>query len=93
MHPSSRGYYAQLAWKSQYSDERYARRVKDSKLICQECSGWGEYIDEYIGPYAIWHTCGWCRGTGKLTPWLRGQWLKYKRMEKYEKRRLPQTTQ
>ena len=82
---------AKCLWKAENSDRRYTKRVKDSRLICQECGGSGmvtedqiDFGDDWCGPimFPMYAPCDWCKGTGKLTPWLRGQWLKYKREEK-----------
>ena len=63
--------------------ERYKNRVSNGNLTCQECrgdGGWKETIlDDGSGP---WFGCGYCEGTGRITPWLRGMWLKFKRQEK-----------
>ena len=57
-------------------------------LLCQECSGSGEYIedaidfgDDWCGPIMqyIYATCGWCNGTGKVTPEIRGEWLRWRK--------------
>lgn len=64
---------------------RYKGRVESAnpKLCCQECGGCGGYtepvLDFGIGPF---FECGFCEGTGLLTPHRRGQWLKFKRLEK-----------
>ncbi|MBD3354296.1 MAG: hypothetical protein GF364_22630 [Candidatus Lokiarchaeota archaeon] len=50
------------------------------QLLCQECGGSGEHYDYVPGdPCGIPFVCGWCEGTGLVTPYIRGQWLKYKR--------------
>lgn len=53
------------------------------KLICQECGGAGGYIEPVLdygqGP---WFDCGWCLGTGEVTPTVRGYWLAWKRQLK-----------
>ena len=75
--------YAKLGWRWQRQRQRFARRVEADGLTCQDCGGAGgerePILDDGSGP---WEECGWCQGTGLVTPWLRGQWLKYKRMEK-----------
>lgn len=57
--------------------------AKPIKLVCQECHGAGSYIEPCLdygeGPS---FNCGWCNGTGFVTPYLRGLWLRYKRKEK-----------
>lgn len=72
--------YPKLTWLRRQHHERFARRVNAGKLICQVCRGNGEYVDDAIeygyGPFV---ECGWCEGTRKVTPWLRGQWLRLKR--------------
>jgi len=76
--------------------ERYVRRVTalPRKLTCQECGGDGRLVAESIdfggddvGPimYYIYEPCGWCEGTGLLTPHGRGEWLGMKRAEKRER--------
>ena len=73
--------YARLDYETQEHAQRYKRRVEsmEKKLLCQECGGAGfqiERVDEYGGPA---YTCGFCRGSGLLTPYDRGQWLTWKR--------------
>ncbi len=50
------------------------------ELTCQDCGGGGGHVepvlDDGSGP---WEECGWCEGTGYVTPWIRGEWLRYKR--------------
>ena len=59
---------------------RYEKRVELEGLLCQECSGAGGEVDVILedgtGP---WEPCDWCEGTGYVTRWLRGQWLRYKK--------------
>lgn len=63
--------------------QRFKRRVESQKhkLPCQECRGRGGYIEPVLdygeGPFFI---CGWCEGTGLLTPWLRGRWLALRKL-------------
>ena len=56
---------------------------KSEKLVCQECRGAGSYVEPCLdygeGPS---YNCGWCGGTGYVSPYLRGLWLRYKRKEK-----------
>ena len=52
-------------------------------LFCQEChgeGGWIEITDSEIG--GPWYDCGFCEGTGYVSPWIRGLWLTFKRLEK-----------
>jgi len=77
--------YKKLYWHLNNHHQRYKNYINTmkKKLTCQDCRGEGGYkeviLDDGSGP---WFECGWCEGTGLVTPWLRGQWLKYKRMEK-----------
>ena len=64
---------------------RFKKRV-EGRLICQECGGAGGKIDQVLdydgflsGP---WESCGWCEGTGYVTPWLRGLWLRFQQKRK-----------
>jgi hypothetical protein len=76
--------FAKIMWKEYYHHERFKKRVATSKLICQEGGGIGGWNEYPAGPFmgALWMECGWCEGTGRVTPLLRGQWLKYKRQER-----------
>lgn len=62
---------------------RFAARVERQKLVCQECGGSGGEVEPVLdygqGPFV---ECGWCEGTGYVTPWLRGRWLRCKREER-----------
>jgi hypothetical protein len=77
--------YAKLSYQWHQHYLRYCKRVENQspKLICQECGGMGgevePVLDYGIGP---WITCGWCEGTGLLTPHRRGQWLRLRKEEK-----------
>lgn len=52
------------------------------KLTCQECKGYGEYTVETIDHWEVREHCGWCKGTGHISPVNRGAWLTMKREEK-----------
>jgi len=71
----------QYYWRAHH--ERYARLVEAIGLICQECGGMGgevvPVLDYGQGP---WEPCGFCEGTGKITSWWRGWWLRWKREAK-----------
>lgn len=63
---------------------RYAAYVEVHGFTCQDCGGAGGDIDVVIpetgqGP---WEPCGWCEGTGYVTRWIRGYWLRWKAEEK-----------
>lgn len=79
--------YAKAAWKYRAHHVRYERFVNSLKLICQECGGSGGEVDVVLddgtGP---WEECGMCEGTGYLSPWMRGYWLRWRREEKLAKR-------
>jgi hypothetical protein len=77
--------YAWLDWKYVQHHERLEKFVLSLRpqLVCQECKGGGGWtepiLDDGTGP---WEECGWCEGIGYVTPHIRGQWLKYKKLEK-----------
>ena len=81
--------FAKTASLRQRHHERFKANVKKSGLMCQECGGYGKYVEDYldtgVGPIPRYEQCGWCEGTGLVTPRLRGLWLKYKREMKREK--------
>jgi len=76
--------YTKLTYQMTSSYQRYKRRVEamPRKLYCQECRGSGEHFEDRIAEHDLMSSCGWCQGTGLLTPWMRGQWLKEKRNDK-----------
>jgi len=61
---------------------RFVKFVESKKLTCQECGGAGGerdvILDDGTGP---WEQCGFCEGTGFVTPHIRGLWLRWKRQE------------
>lgn len=61
---------------------RYRNYVREHGLTCQECGGRGQF--GYVSCYALEppEPCGYCETTGKVTRWMRGQWLRWKREEK-----------
>lgn len=66
--------------------ERFKRFVlsRFPKLTCQNCHGRGgeiEIVCEFGGP---WVECGWCEGTGFVTPYARGMWLRFKKEDKHD---------
>ena len=78
--------YPRLDYKHHQHFKRLKTHVQKFGLMCQECGGAGDYIDEYIDngicPEPIYSSCGWCQGIGLVPRWIRGQWLKYKRLAK-----------
>jgi hypothetical protein len=72
--------YAKLDWYMVAHHRRFRRFVESRKLTCQDCGGAGGYkepiLDDGTGP---WFECGWCEGTGYITPHGRGVWLRFKR--------------
>ena len=76
--------YARIAYKQARHHERFVRRVEatDRKLICQDCSGRGGAINAIFMNQGPWEECGWCEGTGYVTPWIRSAWLRYRRQIK-----------
>jgi hypothetical protein len=73
--------YAQLDWQHRHHHIRHKRYVESmpKKLPCQECGGSGDLLEDRICGHNLYVDCGWCEGIGYVTPWLRGQWLRYKR--------------
>jgi hypothetical protein len=74
--------YVKLAEKYRRHHERYKAFINSMprKLVCQECAGAGSFHEVVIdetgeGPD---YECGFCEGTGYVTPWMRGQWLQWK---------------
>ena len=80
--------YPRLYWVDREHHQRFARYVDQHGLLCQSCSGAGgeRYVllDDGTGP---WEPCGWCEGTGKVTRWLRGVWLRWMREERQRRRK------
>lgn len=76
--------YARYGYQQHVHHLRYQKYVEAHGLICQECAGRGGAIEPVLdygqGP---WEPCGWCEGTGKVTRWLRGQWLREKRCQSF----------
>lgn len=73
--------YAKLDWRWQHHHERFHRFVTTMprKLVCQECCGAGGEVEPVTdfgeGPFLM---CGFCEGTGLVTPHIRGMWLRSK---------------
>lgn len=73
--------FARLSSYYQRHHKRYVEFTQNlrHRLTCQECSGIGNYTEivdiELGGPT---YECGWCEGTGLITPYLRGVWLRLK---------------
>lgn len=75
-----------LYYKIEQHRRRYIKRVTETgdSMLCMECSGEGGCYDDaynygYNGP---WSECHWCFGTGYVTRWDRGLWLRLKKEEK-----------
>ena len=78
--------YAKLSYYRRKHYERFKKFVLSRPLLlsCMECRGEGgfrEIIDPEIG--GPWFDCGWCEGTGYMTPKARGIWLTLKKQEKH----------
>ena len=76
--------YGRLAYYWQAHHLRFQRfTAQRPDLLCMECRGGGGWtepvLDDGSGP---WEPCGWCEGTGLMTPHGRGAWLNYRRAEK-----------
>lgn len=79
--------YPRVRYERGRRHERYRRFVEgmEWKLVCQECRGSGGDHPNYLS-YDPGEQCGFCEGTGLVTPWLRGLWLGWKREEKRGRR-------
>lgn len=75
--------YPRLYYYEREHHRRFVAYVEQHGLPCQGCGGMGGetyvILDDGTGP---WEPCGWCEGTGKVTRWLRGLFLRYMREEK-----------
>ena len=75
--------YSRLDYYLRQHHVRFSKFVLSRKLICQECGGSGgetdPILDDGTGP---WEECGFCEGTGYVSPHLRGQWLRWKAQAK-----------
>lgn len=75
--------HAKLDYRYNQHLKRYTKRAEKDGLICQDCGGAGGEIDVILddgtGPFM---PCGWCEGTGFVTKYRRGVWLRYKKWEK-----------
>jgi len=82
-HGSDHSVYAWWYWANNHH-ARYKRFVESMKrkLVCQDCGGEGQHWEDAVDYYNIYVPCGWCEGTGYVTPWIRGAWLAMKRAER-----------
>jgi hypothetical protein len=73
--------YARWDYEYRAHHARYVAHVKAHGLMCQECGGAGH---GYTSIYAMEppDPCGYCEMTGKVTRWMRGQWLRWKQQER-----------
>lgn len=61
---------------------RFQHFVEGLKLTCMECGGrGGEVVSIYEGQ-GPFEQCGWCLGTGYMSPYGRNLWLRQKKMMK-----------
>jgi len=74
--------YSRLDWKWRHHHQRYKNFIENHGLVCQECGGGGELLYDRFDWYNLYEVCGWCEGTGKVTRWRRGAWLRLKKLEK-----------
>lgn len=78
----SRPDYTRINYVWRQHHQRYVRHVEVDGLTCQSCRGYGGWTDVIVDGQGPWEPCGWCEGTGKVTRWLRGMWLRYMREER-----------
>lgn len=72
--------YARMDYHRAEHHKRFVVYIEKHGLLCQECGGAGGEIEPILdygqGPFI---PCGWCEGTGKVTRWDRGLWLRTRR--------------
>lgn len=75
--------YGRWAYENREHHRRYSAYVEAHGLTCQECGGSGG-SPGYSSIYALEppEPCGYCEATGKVTRWMRGYWLRWKRAER-----------
>ena len=78
--------YSRLRWLTSQHHKRYKIYINNMvrPLICQDCHGAGGKNEVVLpetgqGP---WYECGFCEGTGYVSPWVRSLWLRMKKEEK-----------
>ena len=77
--------YWRDSYRYQAHNKRYLAYVETHGLPCQACGGMGgDYYTAWSEPP---ETCSWCEGTGKVTRWLRGVYLRFMRDEKRKRLR------
>lgn len=79
--------YPRMDWYRRQHHERFRRYVEQYGLPCQACGASGDVAEDYVAGAAIYRDCGWCEGTGKVTRWTRGLWLRWKHKERQRKRK------
>lgn len=88
--------YQRLDYEDAAHHVRFARYVQAHGLMCQECGGSGEVVedrvdfgDDWCGSimFDIRRSCGYCEGTGRVTRWMRGAWLRDMREWKRQRER------
>ena len=79
--------YARISYVFRQHHERFRRHVEAKGLPCQACHAAGGETEVICDGQGPWYPCGWCEGTGMVTRWLRGLYLRTMREEKREKRR------
>jgi hypothetical protein len=67
------------AWREHHA--RFVAHVEAHGLPCQDCGTRGGYVEVVCEGQGPWYDCDWCEGTGLMTRWLRGLWLRFKRDE------------
>lgn len=77
--------YPRVHYEYRQHYERRKRYVEANGLPCQDCGGRGGEVEPVTdwgqGP---WMDCGWCQGTGMVTRWERGMWLREKRRARHD---------
>ena len=73
--------YARMNYVYRQHHARYREYVKAHGLHCQDCDGRGEHGGDSMEPP---EPCGWCESTGRVTRWMRGMWLTWRRSAEYK---------
>lgn len=66
--------YARANYITRQHYARFSAYIEKHGLLCQECHGLGSFrgVSDFEPP----ESCGWCEGTGRVTRWMRGYWLR-----------------
>lgn len=80
--PDSMRPYIKMDYYWRHHRIRYERYVEANGYTCQACCGRGHYDMGWEEPP---EPCGYCEQTGRVTRWMRGWYLTWKRQERAQK--------